>query len=455
MLKRITEALLFLYIFSIPIMKVPRLPIFEQKLQYSEIFFLLLIFIFFIGLLKNDVVLIKTKDLIINYIILLISGFYILITVSSSGYQLRSIIEFCGIFYLFISYFLFTQIIRDKNLWLRIIYFWCFLVVIVLLIGFIEYFSFSEFVSTHISKYSLLKNVSPFLVDRMQSTFRHPNMLASYLHISLIFLGTALVNKNNNKSLNFLLAFLAFFIIFASFLTKSRIFAGTLLTLYLFLARFKNKFLYLFRIFVLVFLVIALAFAVFSVIWYVFPVKVNFNKGKIPDIAFNVEYFPYYFYQKASIDMIRKHPFFGVGIGMFNKNLINYINLEGAEHSFQMFHPDYAFGQDPHSMQVKSRGVDPHSTYLGWAAEIGLIGVGFIILFLLSLILQVINLYKKTHGEDKLICWIFIAGLIGFLVNGLYIDILTFRHFWFFLVIISSFVNLQNKNILKYENTIS
>ncbi len=46
MLKQITDFLLFLYVFSIPIMKVPRLPVFEQKLQYSQVIFLSFFFIF-------------------------------------------------------------------------------------------------------------------------------------------------------------------------------------------------------------------------------------------------------------------------------------------------------------------------------------------------------------------------------------------------------------------------
>lgn len=75
--------------------------------------------------------------------------------------------------------------------------------------------------------------------------------------------------------------------------------------------------------------------------------------------------------------------------------------------------------------------IDPHNTYLGWAAEAGL-PFAVIMLGLFYGIYRFMWKGYKACADSFTggFCYVSLCGLVGFLFNGLYIDILTMRHFW-------------------------
>jgi len=411
--------------------------IFEQKCQYSEIIFVILSVIFILSLCTKKLTFRKNSFLFITYFLVLCSVCLIGVTSLRSADKARSFLEFCGIAYLFLSYFLFTQLIKSLGFWKRSVLVWNIVAVIVASIGFIAYLFFPS------NEFILLRNVSPFLNSRMLSTFRHPNMLASYLHISIVFAIILLITQQENRRNRRIIFFLIIFLLAAILLTKSRILAGALLTLSLTVCKYRYNLFYSLRIPIFIVTLFFIIVAISTVIWYIFPLNFDFSKKNRP-ISLNLVPFPYYFYNSASISMIKEYPFFGVGIGMYNKNILQYVDINEIEKSFHVFEPEYRAGEQPHTLALKKEGMDPHSTFLGWAAETGLIGLSGILLFFSYLLIKLTNAFRRAGGQRRSVFWAAIAGLIGFLFNGIYIDILTMRHFWFLIAMISSFIALSS-----------
>lgn len=127
----------------------------------------------------------------------------------------------------------------------------------------------------------------------------------------------------------------------------------------------------------------------------------------------------------STLEMLRARPLVGVGPGMFPEHLPVFLNRARAKS---------AYAAAGHGYDVQ---IDPHSTYLGWGAETGLLGLAALLYFLFALIRLTLRLNNGKGGASHPPKVCLIAGVIGFLVNGFQIDILTMRHFWVMIALAS------------------
>ena len=105
---------------------------------------------------------------------------------------------------------------------------------------------------------------------------------------------------------------------------------------------------------------------------------------------------------RNSFNMIKDHPFIGLGANTYMKNYKKY--REPVEYR-NVVTKDYMYA---------------HNNFLHMAAEIGLIGLGFFIWLLYKLFMECKNIYRKLDDDYlKIVSLSLSACLIAFLVNGL------------------------------------
>lgn len=105
---------------------------------------------------------------------------------------------------------------------------------------------------------------------------------------------------------------------------------------------------------------------------------------------------------RNSFNMIKDHPFIGLGANTYMKNYKEY--REPVEYR-NVVTQDYMYA---------------HNNFLHMAAEIGLIGLGLFIRVLYKLFMECRNIYRKIDNDYlKIISLSLSACLIAFLVNGL------------------------------------
>jgi len=105
---------------------------------------------------------------------------------------------------------------------------------------------------------------------------------------------------------------------------------------------------------------------------------------------------------RNSLNMIKDHPFIGLGANTYMKNYKKY--REPVEYR-NIVTKDYMYA---------------HNNFLHMAAEIGLIGLGIFIWLLYKLFMECKNIYKRLDNHYlKIVSLSLSACLIAFLVNGL------------------------------------
>lgn len=120
--------------------------------------------------------------------------------------------------------------------------------------------------------------------------------------------------------------------------------------------------------------------------------------------------------------LFREHPWSGVGLGHFRDYPLQ------AKTILQEHAPSFA-NRFPNDWFLVPR--DPHSTYQGLAAETGILGIGMWCLFLVILVRSLGRAMARTPDamqRQQLLA--LLAGIIGFMVQGVYLDILSLRYFW-------------------------
>ncbi len=428
-IKRVSlaEKLLYLYIVLIPVMRVPYLPLIGQKIQYTDIVFLLLFFICLIQLIKGkrDFINVPLKFSLGSMLILFIFSFVHTVNWVRSG------VEYAGILYLVSVYVLLCQIVDSQETWWRLVKCWCVVSLLIALTGIVAYFisAISRFPNFLVADHEFLGNVNQQLVLRLTSIFRHPGMLTVYLHVGIVFGFVLAAEKKDGKwcSWGYLTVFLCFV---AALLTKTRCNAGIALTLFCALA-FMNKeniFILILHFTSFIYALVIMVLAIVLTIWWILPINFqrNLDRGTI-SVELNTLYQPYFIHDMAEIKIIKDFPLVGVGLGMYNTRQNNYIPWAVVRKSYQQIYPDLK-----EKDESVYRGTDPHSLYLGAGAEAGLLGLGGLLFFFLHVIFYFFR--KIKNNEDKresYINGVFLAGVVGFLFNGFYMDMLTVRSFWF------------------------
>jgi len=228
-------------------------------------------------------------------------------------------------------------------------------------------------------------------LPRPTAAFPNPNVFGIYMTAltPLIFGLTFFYFKGKTKLLMFFVSVLG---LLGVYLTLSR---GAGLGIYLailFLSIAKKK---------------KLLTSILVVILIIFPFVMP---KKIKQWAKEINYNPLVFMcnrervsiYNNTINMIKHHPFIGVGVNTFSRNYGKY-KLESAE----------KYSHTPDTIYA-------HNIYLQMAGEIGLLGLAAFLLFLFQVFRRVLNVSRRLSDEYlKIIALSLAASLIAFLVNGL------------------------------------
>lgn len=437
-----SEKLLYLFIILIPVMRVPSLPIIRQKVQYSDLVFLLLFSIWIIQLIKGKKVFlnIPLKYSLGSMLILFLFSFV------NSKYHLISTIEFIGILYLACLYVLLYQLVDSKETWWRLIKCWCIVSLLISVTGIIAYIlsSLGIYHGFLMVNHDFYVNANQHLVYRLCSVFRHPAMLTMYLHASIVFGFVLAVRRRNNKEclLGYLVVVLGFI---AAILTKTRDIAGIAITLFLVLASMpkNNFFISVLRYVSFIYALSITFFVIVLTVWWVFPI--NFQKDQAQQkVSIEINTLPttHVIRYKTQLSIMRDYPWVGVGLGMYNYKSADYINWSDVKETYHVIYPEL---KEEDENRYK-KGIDPHSFYLGFGAETGFLGLGGLLFFFSRMIIYFLRKIKKEKSADvKYISQIFLAGLVGFLFNGLYFDILSLRPFWILIAMGIIYIHLFNQ----------
>ena len=419
---KISKILFLLYIVLLPVMKGLELPIFESKIQYSDIVFAIFLLFFICESVKEKH---KIRAPFVLPIVFLLVSF--LISLIFSGCYFKEVIEYLGIVYLVVLFFAVSLLIKDEKYLRKCIRFWVLVSSSVCIIGFAGYIigDLSGVVNIFTPQVEYVDKIACFpegaqFYLRISSTFRNPNMFASYLITSITFIFLIIRNKIMENKDGRLYIFILILHLLAASLTKSRIIGPIFLlaTLCLFILYPAKKYILL-KIPAVLLTSIFLIVSFMTLVFWVFPIqtkpfKINTRKSE------------YFILSESALKMWKDHPIVGVGLGRYNYNLNKYTDWDKVRKVLP----------DPDNIEWKSK--DPHSMYLGWASETGILGLLAILTFLCFNIKE-----SFRRGDTKIIA----LGIVVFLIASFSVDILTMRHFWFLLGInAAGFLN-KNKEL--------
>lgn len=226
---------------------------------------------------------------------------------------------------------------------------------------------------------------------RATASFKDSNLLGIYLSAFMpILLGLTLYYFTNKKRILFILV--TFIALVGIILTYSR---PTLLAMYL----------------VLLFLGIAKRNRILIGLLILFMIISPFIIPKsVKNWAKEVEYNPLRFMcnddriavYRNSLNMIKAHPFIGLGPNTYMKNYKKYKEFPEYRNIVTL---DYMYA---------------HNMYLQMAAEIGLIGLTIFIWLLFALLAEMRNIYRSLNDYYlKVVILSLSACVMAFLVNGL------------------------------------
>jgi len=110
---------------------------------------------------------------------------------------------------------------------------------------------------------------------------------------------------------------------------------------------------------------------------------------------------------KNTLEMIKDNPLFGLGIGTFKMNYLDY------QAKYLKNNHDYT--------RYWTNAKESHNEYLQMGAELGVIGVGIFFSILFIFYNLVLNYFKKeTQNEKKIVIFGLVMGITCFLVHSLF-----------------------------------
>jgi len=110
---------------------------------------------------------------------------------------------------------------------------------------------------------------------------------------------------------------------------------------------------------------------------------------------------------RTTFEMIKDKPIFGLGIGTFRMNYLDYQAQLLRENQ------DY--------IKYYTKAGEAHNEYLQMWAELGIIGLGLFLLIFYFIFHTVFNFYKRSkNSEDRLIILGLITGITCFMIHSLF-----------------------------------
>ena len=416
---RITQMnrLLIAYISLLAMGTIIYLPFFGKEIQFVDLFFVFILVSVIWNLKKGAEIKLFKPPLPIKGLLLTMS-IMLLVSCVFSANPTKSLLEYIAILYLLILYLWVGGLQLDNKNLASVLHFWLYIsgVLCILALGGFFTYIFTGNSNLFIQIYPEMKSLIPYI--RVTSTFPTMNMFASFLHVGTVFLLTLIISYR--WRLTYILLTALFFI--CLFLTASRNIFGIIITIFLAVLPLRGKAsLSVFKYAAFCLCVMLFFWVLITTTWYTYPAQINHDRqNNLFNLSINTTPSLYNILNRVSIRLIKQHYITGVGPGMFNDELAEHLDWEEAKNTYR--YKGY-FSKDA--------SVDPHNTYLGWAAEAGLPFIAAIIglfYFISRLIWKASKAYNDSFKGN--FCYICMCGIVGFMVNGFYIDILTMRHFW-------------------------
>jgi O-antigen ligase len=428
----VLEKILYIYIAFIPFSDLGYLHFGTKRIGWTEFIFLGLFILWALEYVRGKIRLRKTllEFPIVSMLVLFSASFF------NSKNLLDSMIEMSGLIYLVMFFYLICTIISNQqklqNL-LNMVFISGTIIALAGLIIFAMALVTGETLNNLFLHYTKIESLA-HCFPRIKFAFESPNMMLSYLHFVLIIsIILFLLEKRGRRK--FLIALSISILLLTSFLTGSRSFTGLLLSLLMVQLWFSKdrvvSFLKYLTIAGFIFFLIA---SIIKTIWIVFPLEIRKdNDKKLIELKADYAYSIHFIRPVASINMFKKHPLIGVGFGTYNRNFRDNIDWDWFRQSFDFNgYPNYLF-----LAEKKALNFDPHSVFLGALAETGLLGsLGLMCFFIgYAMLLAKGFTRSKEHGFQSIVCGCVLAGFIGFLLNGMILDILSLRHLWIMMAI--------------------
>ncbi|MCL4457685.1 MAG: O-antigen ligase family protein [Nitrospirae bacterium] len=405
----------------------------SEKLQLSEIIFLIIFICALIRFIIEKRRIYWSPFIKPMIVYLSIVAFSITISVSPRN----SLIEFIGLLYLVVFFLLWINIVDTKELLNYAVRWWIIVSVAVSIIGLsgviLAYgFGINNIFVKYFGKHPYVEDIY-----RVCSTFfQNEKFFSSYLLISIaLTLSLALHEKNRSKRI-FLLGIVLLFSINV-FFTYSRSIVGILLAAYMVIfgsrvvsEQSKKRFVKVSKrlgaAFIIAVWVLVLFFSYVQLIdmssntMALFDLPENMKEPfyyrpdigiKQTEITLHYNYTYYLLLKQYALKMLAERPLMGVGGGAFIEQMKNYSRDGKAPRDYLLF--------------------DPHSTFFGALAEIGIIGFIALMYLWFSIMVPLKNRLKSSVMQpDFHLILAFYAATVGFFVQGSDIDIMNFRFLW-------------------------
>ncbi len=283
----------------------------------------------------------------------------------------------------------------------------------------------------------------PYLgaIGRAKALTPTPNMLASLILVSFFLLTYINISspvkkyKRPHKVLFILL-------ILASILAVSKTIILIVASLSLFASFYgsvsSKAMLYFFR-----------SLSVFLFMFYVVAshVVIDFNHGKdlqgsqelgyvLDGVQFGNFYIAptaYYALKKGSIEVIKNNSLFGVGPGQYNK-YYDSLKEKGIYNN-------------------KIDAYDPHNTFLGAVAELGVFAGLYLIVAIVILFMDLIHrIQKSSNSNESFFGLILIVLLVSICIESIVTDIMNIRQYWYLYSLMAYYLSAlptENKKVIK------
>lgn len=429
----LTEKLFYFYIILLPFMEVHQFPTLGKKIQYSDLLFPILLASVIYLFIKKEIAYIKTS----LYIPIGLYLFMHILSSFNSTDMVRTLLEIAGVFYLIAIFFMVVHLVSSRDILFRVLVAWIIALGLVILCGFIglaEVYIFKKpssfFMLSYPApmRYQLMHRIIPRLI----STLRSPDMLMSYLVISVgLLIGFwEMVKKKVFRIVLVILFVLSFFM---AIFSAARGILAFLICIIIGMVVFKKPFLNLGRYFIGFIAAILLFILTILTVWE--PSKVTISDsitGGETNLSIDFHRTNKSYYYKYALWMVKDHPFIGVGSGNFNRCLAAYYYKDPK--------------RDPNFKDFIT--YDPHSTYLGLAAETGLLGLMSFLSIIILFLKYMFHIFKNSNDKYlKNLALGIIAAIIGILIQGITMDVQNLRHLWFMLGIGISLKKLEKTKL--------
>ncbi len=426
---------LALFVILIPLMfNTPEKPLlpgpFSWKIQLADIGFLLLLLIWGVKVIKKRIKFVMDFVMLLTLIFYLLSG---LLSFKNSNSITKSVIEFLAYAYGAGIFVIIVNVLRDQQRLRKIVRIWLIMSMVVSVVGILGFilaqcFGIKTFLVREYKEFPYVGHLY-----RVYSTFLvNAKFLSTYLTIAIpLSIGALTLVKKRERQ--WLLLFLAtFFVVLA--LTFSRGWLGLCIAIYLVLSQMKQGvWLRFTRGLLLVFIICFGIWLTLISRWqfsnYIvepfsyYDVNAGFDGRAYPDAnglvkGYHIHFVymdtAYYLLKKTAIEMWRAHPFLGIGLGMFNQEVIKLTEAGRLSPYFRAF--------------------DPHCTFLGQAAETGTLGLLALIAVWAYVFVYIAIIRKKIQdGATRMMLWICMSIIVGYLIQGIDMDIMNFRFVWVFM----------------------